>query len=96
MSPGLVTLSPFLQLGEVARTFGYPVAPLVIGLVSGPMTENSLRKALMTFQGHVSYVLDKPIALTFLSIGMAIILFKIAMYFFSWGSPTSKISGKEE
>jgi len=82
--------------GVFFRKFKYPVAPLVIGLVLGPITENSLRKALMTFKGNVLYFLDKPIALAFLSLGIAMIVFKIVGYFLHWGSPTNKILDTKE
>jgi putative tricarboxylic transport membrane protein len=82
--------------GVFFRKFKYPVAPLVIGLVLGPITENSLRKALMTFKGNVLYFLDKPIALAFLSLGIAMIVFKIVGYFLHWGSPTHKILDTKE
>ena len=63
--------------GFVLRQANYPVAPLVIGLILGPMTENNLRKTLMMFRGNVSLILDRPIAMVFLTLALAFILFKI-------------------
>jgi putative tricarboxylic transport membrane protein len=77
--------------GVFFRKWNYPVAPLVIGLVLGPITENSLRKTLMTFRGDLFHFFDKPIALIFFSLAFAAILYKIFGYFFHWHSPTEKI-----
>ncbi|MEW9669575.1 tripartite tricarboxylate transporter permease [Ammoniphilus sp. 3BR4] len=44
----------------------FPVAPLVLGLVLGPMIENNLRRALTTSNGDYMIFLQKPISLAFL------------------------------
>lgn len=46
----------------------YPVAPLVLGLVLGPMIENNLRRALTTSNGDFMIFLQNPISLAFLLI----------------------------
>ncbi|RXT13722.1 tripartite tricarboxylate transporter permease [Ammoniphilus sp. CFH 90114] len=46
----------------------FPVAPLVLGLVLGPMIENNLRRALTTSNGDFMIFLQKPISLLFLVI----------------------------
>jgi putative tricarboxylic transport membrane protein len=63
-------------VGLFFRKYGYPVAPLIIGLVLGPMIENNTRKSLMMFRGDVRFIMDRPIALAFLSLALAFILFK--------------------
>ena len=65
-------------LGYLLRKWNFPIAPFVIGIILGPMTENSLRQTLMMFRGNVYCFFDKPIALVFLSLALAIILFKIS------------------
>ena len=62
--------------GVVFRKLKYPVAPLIIGLILGPMTENNLRKTLMLFRGDLTNFLDRPIALGFLIAVVAILVFK--------------------
>ncbi|UOY91751.1 tripartite tricarboxylate transporter permease [Ectobacillus sp. JY-23] len=44
----------------------FPVAPLVLGLVLGPMIENNMRRALTTSNGDYSIFLQKPVSLIFL------------------------------
>jgi putative tricarboxylic transport membrane protein len=72
--------------GVFFRRWNYPVAPLIIGLILGPMTENSMRKTLMIFKGNLSEIFDKPLALFFLSLALAIIAFKISSYLWHRGS----------
>ena len=51
-------------LGYVMRRFGYPIAPLIVGLILGPMGEQQLRKALQLSQGNVVDLVLHPFAAT--------------------------------
>jgi putative tricarboxylic transport membrane protein len=42
---------------------GYPIAPLVIGVILGPMADENLRRALMVSQGSFLPVFTRPVAL---------------------------------
>jgi len=42
---------------------GYPIAPLVIGLILGPMADENLRRALMVSQGSFLPIFTRPVAL---------------------------------
>ncbi len=57
----------------------YPLAPLVLGLVLGPMIENNMRRALTASNGDFMIFIDKPISLVFLLIAAAWILVPILM-----------------
>jgi putative tricarboxylic transport membrane protein len=48
--------------GFLMRRFGYPVAPMVIGGILGPMAETQLRKALAISQGDLSALVTSPFA----------------------------------
>jgi putative tricarboxylic transport membrane protein len=48
----------------------YPLAPLVLGLVLGPMIENNMRRALTGSNGDFSIFYTKPISAVFLVIGV--------------------------
>jgi putative tricarboxylic transport membrane protein len=47
----------------------YPLAPLVLGLILGPMMENNMRRALTISNGDFMIFLQKPVSLVFLFIG---------------------------
>lgn len=49
-------------LGYFMRRYGYPIAPLVVGLILGPMGEEQLRKALQLSQGDLSTLVTQPFA----------------------------------
>jgi putative tricarboxylic transport membrane protein len=49
-------------LGYFLRRFGYPIAPLVIGLILGPMAEAQLRRALQLSQGDLGALFTRPFA----------------------------------
>ena len=42
---------------------GYPIAPLVIGVILGPMADENLRRALMVSQGSFWPVFTRPVSL---------------------------------
>ena len=62
-------------VGFFLRYNGYPIAPLVIGLVLGPMVEESLRQGLIITRGSFFAFFEKPIALT---------LFVLTILFLVW------------
>lgn len=49
----------------------FPVAPLVLALVLGPMIENNMRRALTISNGDFSIFLDRGLSLTFLIVAAA-------------------------
>jgi len=48
----------------------FPLAPLVLGLVLGPMIENNMRRALTTSNGDFMVFINKPISAMFLVIAV--------------------------
>jgi putative tricarboxylic transport membrane protein len=55
-------------LGYFLSKNDYPIAPLVLGLVLGPMLENNLRRALTISNGDYYVFFTRPISLAFLII----------------------------
>ncbi|EST52372.1 hypothetical protein T458_15445 [Brevibacillus panacihumi W25] len=53
-------------LGYFLSSNDFPLAPLVLGLVLGPMIENNMRRALTTSNGDFTIFLTKPLSLIFL------------------------------
>ena len=59
-------LLAFGLLGYGLRVFGYPIAPVVVGLILGPLAEQQLRRALAISQGDPSVLVplaggDRPL-----------------------------------
>lgn len=64
-------------LGIFFRIWKYPVAPLVIGLILGPMAENSFRKSLLMFHGTLWPMFDRPIALVLILMAGSFVIARV-------------------
>ena len=61
------------------RRFDFPAAPLIIGLILGPMAEQSMRQALTISQGEWSTFFTRPISGTLMAISIALLLVPIVI-----------------
>jgi putative tricarboxylic transport membrane protein len=52
----------FGLIGFVLRTFGYPMAPLVLGIVLGDLLEKNLRRGLVLSDGDLTPFITRPIS----------------------------------
>jgi putative tricarboxylic transport membrane protein len=66
----LTMLAAFGLLGFLMRRFDYPIAPVVVGLILGPVAENQLRRALSISLGDPMVLLQSPISATLLAIAV--------------------------
>ena len=64
----------FGLLGFLARYLGYPVAPLLLGFVLGPLLEEHFRRALLVARGDFSIFIGSGISMTFLALSVALIV----------------------
>lgn len=53
-------------IGVIMRRFDFPVAPVIVGMILGPMSEKQLRNALSISQGDWLIFFKQPIACTFM------------------------------
>ena len=51
-------------MGFFMRRYGYPIAPMVVGLILGPIFEDQLRRSLAISQGDPIALVSTPIAAT--------------------------------
>ncbi|WP_218836405.1 tripartite tricarboxylate transporter permease [Halorarum salinum] len=63
--------------GFYLEKYNYPVAPLIIGLVLGPIAEPSLRRGLIKAGGELSVFVDRPISAALLF--AALLLFSVPL-----------------
>jgi len=61
-------------LGYVLRRFHYPIAPVVVGLILGPMAEKSLRQALQISQGDPMTLFHSWIAIVLWLLAIAAVV----------------------
>lgn len=64
-------------IGFVMMNHGFPLAPMVLGVILGPIAENGLRRALLITSGDMIPILTKPIVLVLLVLSLISFLFPI-------------------
>jgi putative tricarboxylic transport membrane protein len=64
----LTMLGAFGVLGFLMRRYDYPIAPVVVGLILGPIAEAQLRRALSISLGDPMVLLRSPLSATLLTI----------------------------
>jgi putative tricarboxylic transport membrane protein len=64
----------FGVMGYLLTRFGFPIAPLLIGFILGPLIEIGLRQAVIMGRGDFSIFLTRPISAAFLAMAAATIL----------------------
>lgn len=65
----------FGVLGYLMIKFGFPLTPLVLGFILGPLLETNLRRGLMLSQGDFMPFLTSPISAVFLTITVVSVFF---------------------
>jgi putative tricarboxylic transport membrane protein len=66
----LIQLVVFGIMGFLMRRFDFPIAPVVIGLILGPIAEAQLRRALSISLGDPIVLLQSPLSATLLGIAL--------------------------
>ena len=67
----------FGLFGYLMKMLEMPAAPLLLGLVLGPMMEDNFRRALLISRGDLAIFIDRPISATILAlcVGMLVLTF---------------------
>ncbi|EWH08823.1 hypothetical protein DS2_15584 [Catenovulum agarivorans DS-2] len=58
----------------------YPISPMIIGLILGPMADENLRRALLTTEGDLLPMLSRPVSLILILI-MLVVIFQQMPWF---------------
>ncbi|MER2534699.1 MAG: tripartite tricarboxylate transporter permease [Rhizobiaceae bacterium] len=96
ISFGLVLLLLFGVLGYLLRRFGYPIAPVVVGLILGPMAEKSLRQALQIAQGDPSVLFHSWIAVVLWLLALTAVFLPIYLRWRGKGKVLSQFGTDED
>ncbi len=70
----LVLLYAVGAAGYVMRRFDFPAAPVIIGMILGPLAEQEFRRAMTISQGDPSVFVTHPIAAGLLALALAALL----------------------
>jgi putative tricarboxylic transport membrane protein len=63
----------FGVLGYLMNKFDYPIAPLVLAFVLGPLMETSLRQSLIISRGNFGILLDRPVSAGLIAIACLVL-----------------------
>src|SRR3546814_2371240 len=61
-------------VGYEMRVYDFPIAPVLIGLILGPLAETQLRSALSIGQGNPAVLLSSPLSVTLIVLALAVLL----------------------
>ncbi len=70
----LVLLYAIGVLGLVMRRFSFPTAPVVVGMILGPLAEAQMRNALSIGEGNWLVFVQRPMSLAILLVVVAVLL----------------------
>jgi putative tricarboxylic transport membrane protein len=61
-------------LGVMMRRYDFPTAPVIVGLILGPLAEAQLRNALSIGEGHWTIFVTRPASLVLLLVVLAVVV----------------------
>jgi putative tricarboxylic transport membrane protein len=61
-------------LGVVMRRYDFPTAPVIVGMILGPLAEAQMRNAVSIGEGSFSVFVQRPMAATLLAIVVAVLV----------------------
>ena len=61
-------------VGVLMRRFDFPTAPVIVGMILGPLAEAQMRNALSIGEGHWTIFVERPASLTLLVIVVAVLV----------------------
>ncbi|MDA8747701.1 tripartite tricarboxylate transporter permease [Litoreibacter sp.] len=69
----LMVMFGFGLIGILFRAANYPLSPIVIGIILGPILENNLRRALLISREGYWIFLDRPVSAVLVAVNVALI-----------------------
>ncbi len=61
-------------LGLLMRRFDFPTAPVIVGMILGPLAEAQMRNALSIGEGRWSVFIERPMSATLLAVVLAVLV----------------------
>jgi putative tricarboxylic transport membrane protein len=92
----LAMLILFGVLGYLMRVYGYPIAPVIVGLILGPMAEQQLRRALAIAQGDVWTLVHSPLAAALLALAALALVVPLVMRLAGRGQVLQALASDED
>jgi TctA family transporter len=67
-------------IGAVFLALEFPVSPIVLGYVLGPMLEENFRRALLMSRGELSVFVERPVSAAFIALSTVLVLYQVIAY----------------
>lgn len=83
----IYALIGFGVLGYLMQSAGFPLAPVVLGVILGPMAEQQLRLALIIARGDTLAIASSPISLTLIGLILLVLLVPLVRLVRARGRP---------
>ncbi len=99
VNPSPVELSMLIGFGVLGygmRLYGYPIAPVVVGLILGPMAEQQLRRALAISQGDPMTLVQSPLAAGLLALAAVALFLPIILRMRGKGDVLARVAVDED
>ena len=61
-------------IGVVMRRFDFPTAPVVVGMILGPLAEAQLRNAMSIGEGSAMVFLQRPVSLIMIGVVIGVLI----------------------
>ncbi len=73
-------MAVFGIIGAIFLALEFPVSPIVLGFVLGPMLEENFRRAMLISRGDLAVFLQRPIAASFVGLSTLLVLAQVVAY----------------
>ena len=77
-------------IGYGLTKFSFPLPPILMGIILGPIAEESLRQSLVVSNGSWTILVSEPISAAFLGVTALIVLRKVYVTYFKKTGPPNK------
>ena len=75
----VVEVIVFGLVGYILSALRFPLAPILLGFVLGPMVEENFRRALLVSHGHLLTFISHPVSAWFLALGVTMVLTQVVL-----------------
>ena len=76
----IMLIAVFGLIGAVFLSLKFPVSPIVLGFVLGPMLEENFRRAMLLSRGELGVFIDRPISAWFIGACCLLVLAQLLAY----------------
>jgi len=91
----VLQVAVFGVVGAIFLALEFPISPIVLGFVLGPMLEENFRRALVLSRGDLSVFIDRPISAAFMAACALLLVAQVVSYLRKIQKPVSHVGSLE-